>query len=1187
MHDPHEGLRVGRYTLLRRLGSGAVGTVWEALLHGPEGFEKLVALKLLRSGRSADGDEERRSLVREARIGALLHHPNVVGTLDLGEVDGRWYVAMELVRGASLADLLEAGPVPPSAVLEVGQQVCAGLQHVHALVADGRAGLVHRDIKPSNLLLDRSGLVKIADLGLARWKASAGGGHGTPAYLSEEQSQGREEPRSDLFSLGATLYHLATGVLPFGSGVPAMYRVSRVESLLAEGLCARVDEAVPGLGAVVHRCLRREPADRWPDAAALGAALAELRARTDEGPGLAATLARARPELAPDAPLPIGIRRTQPVGPRTVAIAPGNLPPQKDPFFGREEELRVLGERVRGAERLLVLKGPGGTGKTRLALAVAREVAADLPGGSWFVDLSDATTAAGVCSAVAAAFQVALDRHDPVHQLGRAVAWRGRALFVLDNLEQVVDALPETLSRWLDLAPEALFLCTSRSSLRLAGERVIPVDPLPVEAGVELFLDRCPRPPSAAERPLVAELVEALEGLPLALELAAARTRLMPVRRIRERLRDRLRLLADGDRDRPARQQSLSASLDASWELLPPWGRDAFLQLSVFEGGCTLDAAEGVLDLSAHPDAPWAVDVLAELVDASLLRIEASGERFRMLVVVQEYARSRSSPEVRAAAELRHGAWFAQLGTEDAIGALYRHGGVERQLALLAELDNVVAACRRAVARGDGAVAARTCAAACDHLIVRGPMSTLVELTTAVSALPDLPSASLRRVTLALSTAHLHAGRTADAAEAQARALALAEQERNPLAIANLLGRVAWRLQSEGRTAEAREACDRSMAVARAHPAPAVTLAALRETGGVHWLAGRLPEARAAFEEAIPLARRVGDVRSEAFCTGNLGLVLSYQGDRAGAVPHLQRAHDTLAAIGDRRNQALLCLNLGLVHHESGRAAAAREQYVRAQDLLSEVGDERGLATSACNLGFLLHEVGESAAGRALLEEAHATALRLSDLNVELLAASNLGVIAWDHGHPDEAARWWTAALARARAASQSRTGSILAVQLALHAADGGDLPGAESLLEAARTMAATVSPQRAAWVDGMRGRVLLEAGRSEEALPLLEAVVAGAGDEMLRLTPQLRLATALADTDGVRAEALADDVVRVSREGGFPAYLAEALVHRGIVRARRGDPAGAAADRAEATGLLDAMGYGPQAPLRRVLAGR
>lgn len=1179
MDAPHVGLRLGRYTLVAPLGAGGMGSVWEATLHGPEGFEKRVALKLLLGGRSAVGpEEERAALVREARIGAWLHHPNVVGTHDLGEVDGRWYVAMELVRGVSLAELSRAGPLPAAALVDAARQVCAGLGHIHGLALDGRpAGLVHRDLKPSNLLLDRTGLVRIADLGIARLSMGAGAATGTLGYVSEEQAAGGGDHRSDLFSLGVSLFQLASGRMPFGTGVPALWRLASVEKLLADGLCGPLDAVVPGLAAIVARCLRQDPAARFPDAGELALALAALRPA--DGPSLTALLAAQHPELAPET-LPTTPRPEASY--RTEALAPGNLPASRDPFFGRAGELGALTARVRAGERLLVLKGPGGTGKTRLSLAIAREVARDLDGGSWFVDLSEAVTAAGICSAVATAFHLPLDRQDPVRQLGRAFAYRGRALFVLDNVEQVVDALPETLSRWLDLAPEATFLCTSRVGLRLTGERVVEVEPLATDAAVDLFLDRSPRPPAATERPVVEALVEALERMPLAIELAAARTRLLPLARIRERLSDRLRLLADGDRDRPARQRSLTASLDASVDLLPAWGRDALGQLAVFEGGLTLEAAEGVLDLSAHPDAPWTVDVLGELVDASLLRVDADTGRFRMLVMVQEYARSRLDGRARARAEERHGAWFAAQGSEEAVARWARHGGVEHHQGLLPELDNLVAACRRALARGDGGVASGACVAAGDWLVFRGPLTTLTELATAVAAIPGAPLAGRRRAVSLLATAHLNAGRLDEAAAAQETALRLAEDAADAAAQAFLWGRIGWRLQLQGRAEEAAAASERALAAAARDGTPQAELVALRETAGVHWLAGRLAPAEAAYRRALPLSRRLGDERTEAFCTGNLGLVLAYGGQRKAGFEHLRRAREALAVRGDRRNEALLRINLGLVLQEGGRPREALAEYQAAAEELAAIGDERGRLIAACNRGYVLHELGRTPEAREVLLATAAAAERASDLATELLARSNLGLVAWDSGD-DTAEAQWVALLDRAAAGHQLRVAAIVTAQLAAVALERGDAGAAGSWLSRSRAAGDEAGIDRRAWLLGTEGRLRALEGDREGGLAALRDSVEAlrAAEDPLWMSQQVQWAALLAERDPVAARALLDGVVGPLESAGYGSGALEARLHRArLLRRLGGDPG---PDLAVADALLSVAGYGPGAPLRRL----
>ena len=658
------GQQLGRYVLVRCLGRGAEGEVWEAVLHGPQGFRKPVALKLLRSGPSQDRAGEE-GLVAEARLGALLQHPNVVGTYELGEADGKWFVAMELVRGASLWQLAAGGALPGNVLPEIGVQVCAGLAHVHgARIAGRQVGLLHRDIKPGNLLLDSTGFVKVADLGIWGLAGRPGQASGTPGFMSPEQAAGLpQDARSDLFSLGATLYLLATGTRPFGTGESAREQVLEVEERLADGLLDPAEDAVPGLGDVLRRCLRHDPQDRWRSAAELGSALAAIRALQPPGPTLLDVLVRARPDLAEVARDASGSSPGDP----TLIVARGNLPAARDAFVGRTAEVERLSRQVRAGPLLVTLLGLGGAGKTRLALEVARSVAHHLPGGAWFFDLSDARDADGLCFRVAQGLSLQLDATDPVRQVGHALHSRGDALFVLDNLEQVVHEAA-VVARWAELAPRARFLCTSRVALRVRGEERVPLGSLAAEDGVALFRARAARPIPDDE---VTRLVAAVDGTPLAIELLAARSRVLSGVDLLRRLE--LRLLSGGDRSMPERHRSVGAALEGSFELASPAAALAMAQLSVFEGGFGLESAEAVVDVPGE----WAVDLLGELVDASLLRVDEDG-RFSVQVLVQQYAASRLGGEARRTAEARHGDSFAQLGSDDALAALYGFGGPER-----------------------------------------------------------------------------------------------------------------------------------------------------------------------------------------------------------------------------------------------------------------------------------------------------------------------------------------------------------------------------------------------------------------------------------------------------------------------------------------------------------------------------
>ena len=271
----------GRYTLQGLLGEGGMARVFRAELQGPSGFRKAAAVKIIRASVAARSEALRASLKNEARLGGLLHHPNIVDTYDYGEVDDLPYIAMEMVRGLGLDVVLNmVRPLPAPLAVEIGAQICAGLDHAHNLEdAAVDSQLVHRDLKPSNVIVSRDGLVKVMDFGIAKatmiseGNTQTGMTKGTPAYMSPEQVGGEElDPRSDLFAMGAILYELVTGERLFSgdSIMSVLMGVVRVEERMADpAVLTVVEERAPGMANIILRCLRKEREDRYADAAEL------------------------------------------------------------------------------------------------------------------------------------------------------------------------------------------------------------------------------------------------------------------------------------------------------------------------------------------------------------------------------------------------------------------------------------------------------------------------------------------------------------------------------------------------------------------------------------------------------------------------------------------------------------------------------------------------------------------------------------------------------------------------------------------------------------------------------------------------------------------------------------------------------------------------------------------------------
>ncbi len=804
-----------------------------------------------------------------------------------------------------------------------------------------------------------------------------------------------------------------------------------------------------------------------------------------------------------------------------------NLPGEPNAFVGRAAELRVLAQRLDGGARLLTVLGPGGTGKTRLVRRYGLTWLGDWPGGVYFCDLSDAHSIDDIHSAVAIALGIPLGRAEPGLQLGHAIAGRGRCLVILDNFEQVVEHASASLGRWLGRASEASFVVTSRVRLHLPVEALMTLDPLPVRSdAIELFVQRARAQQAGfvlaeGNRAAVAEVVRLLDGLPLAIELAAARTRVLSPAQLVERLGDRFRLLA-GARGAAARQATLRAAIDWSWDLLAPWEQAAFAQCAVFEHGFTLQAAESVLDLSAWPEAPDTIDAIQALVDKSLLRswIPAGRTRhdieepcFGMLLSLHEYAAEKllaSGTAVHRDAEQRHARFFAGFGTEEAVESLYRHGGIRKRRSLALQLENLVAACRRAAGHGQGDTAVAAFRAAWEVLDLQGPYALGAALGDRVLALDGITPASRVLALWTRALAAWRAGRMDDAAAWLAQAQALARDSRD-----------------------------------RRHEG-----IVLYSLGNLHGEQGRMDEAQRCYEAALAIQREVGHLRMQGMILGNLGNVHGEQSRAEAARSCYDAALAIHRGIGNRNGEGVVLGNLGNLLCDQGRMDEARASYLQALAIAREVGSRTSEGGVLGNLGILDYEMGSPDEARAHLEAALAIHREVGNRPVEALVLANIGVAWRDQGRMAEARVHLEAALAIHREVGNRRDEGFVLGNLGLLHQEQGRWHDAKQHLEAALAAHREVGNRRheAAVIGGLAD-LRARQGQVAEALPMLAE-----GEAILRQ--------------------VAD-----------PMELGKLLCIRGRVELKRGavDAARRALDEAEA--LATTTGAGPGSALRRAVA--
>jgi serine/threonine protein kinase/predicted ATPase len=904
------GSHVGPYRIEASVGTGGTGEVFRA---SDSRLARKVAIKVIRAGRSSAELELR--FLGEARAASALNHPNIITIYDVGTAEGQPYIVMEWVEGQTLRQKLAQGPLSTPEVLGIASQI------IDALAAAHEAGIIHRDLKPENIMVNASGRIKVLDFGIAKRLSmpddqtitlvagnSFGFVAGTPGYMSPEQARGEElDFRSDHFSFGAVLYELAAGRRAFEGNSIAEVQAATLQHR-PEPLTSLNPLAPAPLHWIVERCLAKASRDRFETTEELRREFSVIVTR---------------------------------IGEREAASPPvNNIPTPRTALIGREAEMSQLRDLVADPDlRILTLTGAGGIGKTRLAVELGRQVADRFAGGACFVQLEKVNVAGLVPSEVALALGVTQGLGaDPEAAIANHLTQLAGPLFlVLDNFEHVLEA-GLFVAR---LASDRLkVVVTSRAALRIYGEYEFAVPSLNAGHGegreemagspaVRLFLERASGLRGSAideeQLGMVSAICARLDGLPLAIELAAARTRLFPLRTLKARLDNPLAVLVGGSRDLPQRQHTLRATIDWSYNLLDAEHRKLFRRMAVFVGGATIEAIEAVCDTRQDLKLNlW--DALELLADNSLIRridSEDAEPRFALLETMREYGLE----QLTAASEEHytrkaHAAYCLVLAEEEAPAMRRERAGKHR---FDADLGNFRAALDWLVVSSEAEWGLRLVMALGVYFLSLRLHTEGLERVSRLLALPGLERfPRLRNYGKFWQTDFTFETGNPDLS-GYYRAWELFEEANDLQGMFHVAHRLGFNLRFAD-VAESRRWAERALEMARATGNPSML------AGSVSNLADVVKDsdstyARALYVEAMRLFKSSGDKENAIWSLSHQADLYRHEGNTAQARALHQEALEQFRLLNSSHGVASCLHDLGRLDAADGRLAEAQRLY--------------------------------------------------------------------------------------------------------------------------------------------------------------------------------------------------------------------------------------------------------------------
>jgi predicted ATPase len=721
--------------------------------------------------------------------------------------------------------------------------------------------------------------------------------------------------------------------------------------------------------------------------------------------------------------------------PNAVRASSSSLPPQFNRFFGREEEIHTLcdlllpavkdadGPPEHAAEawnagtlpaRLVTLTGPGGSGKTRLALEVANRLQVAFDGAVWLVPLAKLTEPGLIPITVRDALRLPRSPHvDVLDQVVTALSHRP-SLLLLDNFEQLLIEGAAVVQALMERVEGLMVLATSRRRLGLPGEREVPVPPLPTPnrdlppeqlvrcESVQLFVDRAQAVRSDFQvtwvnAPAVAALCARLDGIPLALELAAARAQVLTPAQMLARLERRFQLLVNHKQEPDARHQSLEAALDWSYELLSPELQRFFVRLSVFRGGWTLAAAHAVCDVESEG---LALDCVQRLVDDSLILVgeERDEMRFRMLETVQEYAAQRLCEGERLEAARRHLGYYLALAeqAEPELRGPTQQQWFER---LDREHENLEAALAWGVEHQDLKATLRLVRVLTPFWRTRGYFPPLREELFNLASSPDAFACSPALAAAVLSNLAWYRGTDEGARVLQEKILAIRRELGDREGIAHSLQALGNLAEEQGDYSAAHAFFGESLTIWRELGDPKGIADLLHCVGLLAQQQSDYRTARASYEESLAIRRTLGDRNSIAASLHRLGNLAEEQGDYERARSLQEQCLATRRELGYKDGVAYSLYSLALVAFRQGDYLRAQMLFEESLEIRRATRNPHGTAMSLWGLGLVGQQQCDCAAARSFFEESLEIRRRSGDRRGVALSLWGLGRVAQKQGN--------------------------------------------------------------------------------------------------------------------------------------------------------------------------------------------